>query len=127
MEVLLEYRGSRRQITVSGGESITECVTTELRRVGRSSASVYTADHNLQNTEERDVYLLQKWSPQWDCFVDIRNTNEIHDGDRLTVVPKPKPPSKVSANVKIVLVITEVEYIILNVIGVQVLLIFCFL
>ena len=95
MEVLLEYRGSRRQITVSGGESITNCVTTELRRIGRAGANVYTADHNLQNTEERDVYLLQKWSPQWDCYVDIRNTNEIHDGDRLTVVPKPKPPSKV--------------------------------
>lgn len=96
MEVLLEYRGSRRQITVSGGESITDCVSAELRRVGRSGASVRTADHNLQNTAEgEEVYLLQKWSPQWDCYVDIRNTNEIRDGDRLTVVPKPKPPSKV--------------------------------
>lgn len=95
MEVLLEYRGSRRQITVSSGESLTECVTTELRRVGRARASVHTANANLSTNDERDVYILQKWSPQWDCYVDVHHVNEISDGDRVTVVGKPRPPSKV--------------------------------
>ncbi len=95
MEVLLEYRGSRRQITVSSSESLTECVTAELRRVGRARATVYTANTNLDSNAERDVYLLQKWSPQWDCYVDIRHINEVQDGDRLSVVAKPRPPPKV--------------------------------
>ncbi len=95
MEVLLEYRGSRRQITVSSGESLTECVTAELRRLGRSAASVHTANTDLQSTEERDVYILQKWSPQWDSYIDVRLIHEVEDGDRLSVVAKPKPPSKV--------------------------------
>lgn len=95
MELLLEYRGSRRQITVSSDDSLTECVTTELRRIGRTRAAVYTANVSLESNAERDVYLLQKWSPQWDCYVDVRHVNEVQDGDRLTVVGKPKPPSKV--------------------------------
>ena len=95
MEVLLEYRGSRRQITVASGETLTDCVTTELRRVGRGRASVHTANADLGSTAERDVYLLQKWSPQWDCYIDVHHVNQVQDGDKLTVVAKPRPPSKV--------------------------------
>ncbi len=96
MEVLLEYRGSRRQITVASGDTLTQCVTTELRRVGRARASVYTANTDLgSTTAEGDVYLLQKWSPEWDCYIDVHHVNQVEDGDKLTVVAKPKPPSKV--------------------------------
>lgn len=96
MEVLLEYRGSRRQITVAGGESIIDCVAAELRRVGRSGATVYTAQHSLRSADQSQAFILQKWSPQWDCYVDIRNCSEIQDGDKLSVSAAPKPPSKVS-------------------------------
>ncbi len=95
MEVLLEYRGSRRQLAVSSNDNLSECITSELRRVGRSRAVVHTANSTLDSSNERDVYILQKWSPQWNCFVDVRHLNEVSDGDRLTVVGKPKPPSKV--------------------------------
>lgn len=97
MEVLFEYRGSRRQITIASGDSVTKCIGDELHLVGRAGARVVTADTDLNNTEAEGgrVYLLQKWSPQWDCYVDVSNANEIKDGDRLAVVAKPKPPSKV--------------------------------
>lgn len=98
MEVLFEYRGSRRQLTASNGENLIECVTTELRRIGRSRAQVYTANVDLRTVDRnREVYLLQKWSPQWECYLDVSQASEISDGDRLAVVIKPKPPSKVNS------------------------------
>ena len=102
MEVLFEYRGSRRQLTASSGESVIECVTTELHRIGRSRAQVYTANVDLSTVDRnREVYLLQKWSPQWDCYVDVSRASDISDGDKLAVVIKPKPPSKVKILVTI--------------------------
>ena len=73
-----------------------ECVTTELRRVGRSRAQVYTANVDLRAVDSGgEVYFLQKWSPQWGCYVDVNRASDINDGDKLAVVIKPKPPSKV--------------------------------
>ena len=96
MEVLFEYRGSRRTLTASSGENALECVTTELHRIGRSRAQVYTANVDLNTTDRnQEVYLLQKWSPQWNCYLDVREAGDISDGDKLAVVMKPKPPSKV--------------------------------
>lgn len=96
MEVLFEYRGSRRQLSASSGENLLECVTTELRRVGRSRAQVYTASVDLRTIDNSgEVYLLQKWSPQWGCYLDVNRASDINDGDKLAVVMKPKPPSKV--------------------------------
>lgn len=97
MEVLFEYRGSRRQLTASSGENLVECITTELHRIGRARAQVYTANVDLSTVDRsREVYLLQKWSPQWGCYLDVNQASEITDGDRLAVVIKPKPPSKVN-------------------------------
>lgn len=97
MEVLFEYRGSRRQLTASNGEKLIECITTELRRIGRSRAQVYTANVDLGTVDSnREVYLLQKWSPQWECYLDVNQASDVSDGDKLAVVMKPKPPPKVS-------------------------------
>ena len=35
------------------------------------------------------VYILQRWSPKWEAFVDVSSVGEICDGDRLSVTPKP--------------------------------------
>lgn len=104
MEVLFEYRGSRRQLSVSDRTSITGVVGSELQRLGKPRARVFTANEDLPSgrraSGERvkpEVYLLQKWSAQWDCYVDVSHCNEVCDGDRLAVIAKPKPPSKASA------------------------------
>lgn len=103
MEVLFEYKGSRRQLTVAEREGVTRVVSSELRRLGRSRAQVFTANDELPTATGRrgqaalpDIYLLQKWSQQWDCYVDVNHCNEVTDGDRLAVIAKPKPPSKVT-------------------------------
>lgn len=98
MEVLFEYRGSRRALTVADSENVAGVVGNELRRVGKPRASVFTANDELPSRQrvQPDIYLLQKWSTQWDCYVDVVHCNEICDGDRLAVIAKPKPSSKVT-------------------------------
>ncbi len=100
MEILFEYRGSRRQLEVAEKESITRVVTDELRRVGKSRAQVFTASEDLPSMggggQKPDIYLLQRWSSQWDCYVDVSHCNEVTDGDKLAVIAKPKPSSVVN-------------------------------
>ena len=101
MEVLFEYHGSRRQLNIGDGENLTRLASSELQRMGKRRAQVFTAGDDLPVSGGReettpDVYLLQKWSEQWECYVDVVHCNEVHDGERLTVIAKPKPSSKVS-------------------------------
>lgn len=105
MEVLFEYRGSRRQLSVSDKKGITRVVSSELQRIGKPRAQVFTANDDLPSGRraggERvkpEVYLLQRWSAQWECYVDVGHCNEVCDGDKLAVIAKPKPPSKASWN-----------------------------
>ena len=95
MDVLFEYRGSRRQLEVAEEGSITRVVSSELRRIGKTRAQVFTANDDLPSSGG-DIYLLQRWSSQWDCYVDVSHCNEIADGDKLAVIAKPKPRSGVS-------------------------------
>lgn len=99
--MLFEYRGSRRELTVGAPDNLTEVVTAELRRIGRPRAVVLASEDTLPSTTGRrqnvpEVYLLQKWSALWDCYVDVRHCNDVKDGDRLAVLARPKPPSRVS-------------------------------
>ena len=92
MNLLFEYRGSRRQLTVAGGETVTSVVSEELRSLGRRRAQVFTSNDAVPSGGERspDIYLLQKWSTKWECYVDVTHPNELADGDKLAVIAKPK-------------------------------------
>lgn len=99
MEILFEFRGSRRQVSVADSESVTRVLSGELQRIGKPRARVFTANDDLPNRSQGplpDIYLLQKWSGQWNCYVDVAHCSEVIDGDRLAVIAKPKPTSKVS-------------------------------
>lgn len=98
MDVLFEYRGSKTELTVGERDSLKEVVSAELRRIGKARAQVLTTRDTLPPPGGRagpEVYILQKWSDVWGCFVDVRNHNEVSNGDRLAVIARPKPASKV--------------------------------
>lgn len=97
MEVLFEFRGSRRHITVAGSGAVTEIVAQELRRLGRRNAQVFAASADLSEVRG-PAYLLQVWCPKWESFVDVRDVRDVEDGDRLAVAALPKPPSAVCDN-----------------------------
>ena len=75
--------------------NVTRVVGDELRRVGKARAQVFTASDDLPSSGI-DIYLLQRWSNQWGCYVDVGHFNELMDGDKLAVIAKPKPRSWVT-------------------------------
>ena len=38
--------------------------------------------------DKEATFLLQKWSPRWQAFVDFSSAEEIFEGDRLKIVEK---------------------------------------
>ena len=38
-------------------------------------------------------HLMQRWSDEWKCFVDVASLVEVADGDRITNIPAPSTHS----------------------------------
>ena len=81
VSVLFEYKGSRRVITCNTSE-LCDRLKEELRTYGVADASVGCGDTSK-------MFLVQRYTPSWNSFVDIKKGEDVKDGDRLTVVPSP--------------------------------------
>ena len=100
MDVLFEYRGSKRVLAIGLPDNLLGVVSNELKRIGKTRALVLTGNDSLPQPASRgepkpEIYLLQKWSDVWGCFVDVNHYREVDDGNRIAVIARPKPPSKV--------------------------------
>ena len=84
MQVLFEYKGSRRQLSLSP-YSVCDVVRDELVKLGLCPAPVKLSSEEVASNE----YLLQLWSSKWNAFIDVSNVSEIEDHDKLTVICKP--------------------------------------
>ena len=102
LEVLFEYRGSKREIIIESSH-LCEDVARELETrhgisrptvaltVTATGASSSSQSHG--NTPER--YFLQKWCSKWKKYIDVEHARDVKEGDRLTVVKicsNPPPP-----------------------------------
>ena len=88
MEVLLEFKESRQELLVSP--------TCDLCELIKDRIFLEKQDVLLPFDEKKrssPCYLLQRFSPKWSKFVDIKSTVDIKDGDQLLVI---KCESKVS-------------------------------
>ena len=94
MEVLLEYKSSRRQLQVNDRDSICELVERELKKTGWNGNITLgfpeACSAANRSGEQLPIYLLQRWSERWGMFIDVTTTKELKEGDRLTVIRKPK-------------------------------------
>lgn len=45
------------------------------------------------SVEVHGSHLMQRWSEEWKCFVDVVSVVEVADGDRITIIPAPSKPS----------------------------------
>ena len=86
MEVLLEYKGSKRVIKCANTE-LCDYVQSELHALGNPNARVYLAGHQLAPSS--NDLILQRFATKWNSFVDVKNVEDVSSGDRLTVIPNP--------------------------------------
>lgn len=98
MEVLFELGGSRRRLKLNplSSKTILELALTELRIFDENAFIVCGNLDPPSDDKPRVGYLLQKWSDKWGAYVDVTSEDEVHDGDKLTVVPKPDKSIPVS-------------------------------
>ena len=83
MELVLELNESRRPLRLAvDGNSAFKTIEDELKK-GRKSLSVCSSDDRPTASE---VYILQKWSNRWSCFVDVIAEEDLADGDRITAI-----------------------------------------
>lgn len=97
--VLLEFQQSKRVITVPDTvippADLVYILETELKKVDQEIKIVL--GYGSQSSSCLGEHLLQRYSKEWQEFVDVIDVIEIDRGDHLRVVPVPKSsavPSK---------------------------------
>ena len=82
MDVLLEIGKSKEVLKV---KKDTLEATVKSRLPGTSSSGgPYLLPYDCDVPRTKGTFILQKWSSQWECFVD--SDKEVSGGDRLKVV-----------------------------------------
>ena len=86
MEVLLEYKNSRRALKVTAHHML-ETVEKELIALGAKRPVVELA--GVERSQRGTHLILQRWSSKWEAYVDVSNVWDITEGDKLVVIPRP--------------------------------------
>ena len=77
--------------------AVVQSVLEELRGFYQDSfVFCVSHDDNDSGPAGQVCYLLQKWSEKWGAYIDVTTVDEICDGNRLTVIPKPTKSVPVS-------------------------------
>ena len=99
--ILLEFKGSKRQIKYenTSQDDIIKLCEEEMRVIARDKNVRLVIDlKDYHKAEGEKPYLLQRFSTEWDMFVDVIDVIEIDDRDHLKAVPLPAAsPVKVHA------------------------------
>ena len=103
-EFLLEFQGSKRPFDVTNLFETCEMVECQLKALGVKAKVVLASEispNSAAGPDGASTLLLQRWSSKWEAFVDVNSSVDLSNGDRLTVVPRPRfqspepPPEKV--------------------------------
>ena len=93
LEVLFEYRGSKREIIVEPSH-LCKDVANELEikhgisrpTVSLSASAATRGSSSLPRGNTAEKYFLQKWCSKWKEYVDVERASDVKEGDKLTVV-----------------------------------------
>ena len=86
LEVLFEYEGCRKVLQLTRSD-VCSRISKELCGLGLSGAKVSFTSSTPSSAETN--FFLQRYSKQWDTFLNITSIDQICQKDRLTVVAKP--------------------------------------
>ena len=96
LDILFEYKGSRKPLRRVRRECVVEVIKEELVRYGDTAAVVQLSG---EGSTDGSVYLLQKWSDVWGTYVDVEEIDDLEDKDKVTVVPMPTSQQPSSSKV----------------------------
>ncbi len=76
VQFLFDFKGSRRELELNRS-SICSGIEQELSTFGHTNVLVCLCCPE-ENEVSKDVFLLQRWSPKWQTFVDVSTTEDIY-------------------------------------------------
>lgn len=89
VEVLFEYSSSRVAVSTPL-TTLNEALETQLLKFGVVGTVKLSTECGAQ---DQNVLLIQRFDDKWKAFVNVDEYSQITNGDRITVVPKPKMES----------------------------------
>ena len=90
--VLLEFRGSKRVIAFQNAEDVIQLCQAQLQSLVCSEKVRLVTDvehYHASQSDSEKAYLLQRYSTEWQEFVDVLDVIEIDNKDHLKAVPIP--------------------------------------
>lgn len=88
IEVLLAYKGSRSTVKCSK-EDLHGRLDSKLEALLGHPGACILLGQPTSATNKSEKFILQKYSVQWENYIDVDSVELIDDGDRLTVIPDP--------------------------------------
>ena len=90
MEILVNFEGSRRVVSVEDSSDLLVAVERELaRRCPGRDIAIAPVDTKLSQSGSKEVYILQKCTEKWG-YVDVTDSSQVKGGDEITLVKMPK-------------------------------------
>ena len=83
INVLLEVAESKRPLRSTLANLVSE-VTKEAERIAGQPVSLSIAS---SSSSTRSTHILQRFSKEWNCFIDVLDIKDVQDRDRLTIAP----------------------------------------
>ena len=88
--VLLEVEGFRWEVHIKNGEDTLVSLQEELVRVVgkdvRLEYAISAGSQDISNVSTKRIYRLQRWSERRNCYVDVTDTSQIVDSDKLITI-----------------------------------------
>ena len=91
--MLFEFKDSKRLLRLLPA-AVCSVIAAQIVKFGGSAIPVvrlgcHEPSTSLAAADRPTEYLLQRWSQEWNSFVDVQDVDEVKDHDHLRVVPKP--------------------------------------
>ena len=81
--VLFEFEESRKELTIST-YSVLSCIEDELKNRGFYEPKILLSARC--DVEVKGTFLLQKWCNKWGAYIDVESTDQLKEGDKISVV-----------------------------------------
>ena len=88
MEILLELGEYKRSVTISQGDDLLVTVASEMKDQLAKLGGPAASGPSVSLARGEGDFFLQVYSNKWATFVDVEDSNNITDGDRVKIIKR---------------------------------------
>ena len=92
VNVLVEFQNSRRCVRAQRLEDLPAKICSTINDLFKVAVTLEVLPICASSVKVHGSHIMQRWSEEWKCFVDVVSIVEVADGDRITIIPAPSKP-----------------------------------